>query len=64
MIRTNQATERQWDSYGPEGQKPLEQWIAMQRLGAAQDIANAVLFFASDLAGFVNGRVLQVDGGR
>ena len=64
FIRTNEATERQWDSYGPDGQKALVQRIAMQRLGAAQDIANAVLFFASDLAGFVNGQILQVDGGR
>ncbi|HYF09704.1 MAG TPA: SDR family oxidoreductase [Acetobacteraceae bacterium] len=38
--------------------------IAMQRLGEAQDIANAVLFFASDLAGYVNGQVLSVDGGK
>jgi len=64
FIRTNEATERQWDSYGPEGQKALVQRIAMQRLGTAQDIADAVLFFASDLAGFVNGQILQVDGGR
>ena len=64
FIRTNEATERQWDSYGPEGQRALVQRIAMQKLGTAQDIANAVLFFASDLAGFVNGQILQVDGGR
>jgi 3-oxoacyl-[acyl-carrier protein] reductase len=64
FIRTNAATERQWDSYGPDGQKALVQRIAMQRLGTAQDIANAVVFFASDLAGFVNGQILQVDGGR
>lgn len=64
FIRTNEATERQWESYGPEGQKALVQRIAMQRLGTAQDIADAVLFFASDLAGFVNGQILQVDGGR
>lgn len=64
FIRTNAATEQQWDSYGPEGQRELVQQIAMQRLGTAQDIANAVLFFASDLAGFVNGQILQVDGGR
>jgi 3-oxoacyl-[acyl-carrier protein] reductase len=64
FIRTNAATERQWDSYGPDGQQALVQRIAMQRLGTAQDIANAVLFFASDLAGFVNGQILQVDGGR
>jgi 3-oxoacyl-[acyl-carrier protein] reductase len=64
FIRTNAATERQWASYGPDGQRELVRRIAMQRLGTAQDIANAVLFFASDLAGFVNGQVLQVDGGR
>ena len=38
--------------------------IAMKRLGTAQDIANSVVFFASDLAGFVNGQVLAVDGGK
>lgn len=64
FIRTNEATQRQWDSYGPDGQKALVQRIAMQRLGTAQDIADAAVFFASDLAGFVNGQILQVDGGR
>ena len=64
FIRTNPATERQWESYGPDGQKALVERIAMKRLGTAQDIANAVVFFASDLAGFVNGQILQVDGGR
>ena len=64
FIRTNAATERQWASYGPDGQRELVRRIAMQRLGTAQDIANAVLFFASDLAGFVNGQIMQVDGGR
>jgi 3-oxoacyl-[acyl-carrier protein] reductase len=64
FIRTNAATEKQWESYGPEGQKALVERIALKHLGTAQDIANAVLFFASDLAGFVNGQILQVDGGR
>ena len=64
FIRTNAATERQWASYGPDGQQALVQRIAMQRLGTAQDIANAVLFFASGLAGFVNGQILAVDGGK
>ena len=36
----------------------------MKRLGTAQDIANSVVFFASGLAGFVNGQVLAVDGGK
>jgi 3-oxoacyl-[acyl-carrier protein] reductase len=36
----------------------------MRRLGTAEDIANAVVFFTSDLAGFVNCQVLAVDGGK
>ncbi len=64
FIRTNPATEAQWAGYGPDGQQALVERIAMKRLGSAQDIANGVIFFASDLAGFVNGQILQVDGGR
>ncbi len=64
FIRSNESTEKQWESYGADGQKALVQRIAMKRLGTAQDIANAVLFFASDLAGFVNGQIISVDGGR
>jgi 3-oxoacyl-[acyl-carrier protein] reductase len=64
FMRTNAATEAQWDSYGPDGQAALVERIAMKRIGTAHDIASAVVFFASDLASFVNGQVLQVDGGR
>ena len=35
----------------------------LQRAGRPDDIAKAVLFFASDLAGFVTGQTLVVDGG-
>lgn len=35
----------------------------LQRLAAPQDIANAVLFLASDLSSFVTGQILRVDGG-
>ncbi len=64
FIRSNPATERQWESYGEEGQKALVDRIALKRLGSAQDIANGVLFFASELGSFVNGQILSVDGGR
>jgi 3-oxoacyl-[acyl-carrier protein] reductase len=64
FIRSNAASERQWAGYGEEGQRTLVERIAMKRLGTAQDIANSVVFFASDLAGFVNGQVLAVDGGK
>ena len=64
FVRSNPSTEKQWESYGPEGQQTLVERIALKRLGTAQDIANAVIFFASDLGSFVNGQILQVDGGR
>ena len=37
--------------------------IAMGRVGTSADVANATLFFASDLSGYVTGQVLGVDGG-
>jgi 3-oxoacyl-[acyl-carrier protein] reductase len=64
FVLTNPATEKQWASYGTDGQRALVERIAMRRLGTAQDIANAVLFFASEYAGWINGQILQVDGGK
>jgi 3-oxoacyl-[acyl-carrier protein] reductase len=33
------------------------------RLGTVKDVANAVVFLASDEAAFITGQVLTVDGG-
>jgi 3-oxoacyl-[acyl-carrier protein] reductase len=64
FVRSNPATERQWASYGAAGQQRLVESIHTRRLGSAADIANAVLFFASEQAGWISGQVLSVDGGR
>jgi len=64
FVRSNPATERQWESYGEAGQKRLVESIALKRLGAPEDIAHAVLFFTSDYAGWITGQVLSVDGGK
>jgi 3-oxoacyl-[acyl-carrier protein] reductase len=64
FIRSNPTTERQWEAMGPDGQARLIQSIALQRLGTPDDIVHAVLFFASDYAGWITGQVLSVDGGR
>ena len=62
FMRTSPDYERQWRSYGAEGQARMVQNIAMRRLGEPADIAAAVLFFASDHAGWITGQVLPVSG--
>jgi 3-oxoacyl-[acyl-carrier protein] reductase len=64
FVRSNAATERQWNSYGDEGQRALVDRIALKRLGTAEDIAYGVLFFASDQANWITGQVISIDGGK
>ena len=64
FVRSNPTTERQWESYGADGQQALIERIALKRLGNPEDIAWGVLFFASEYAGWVTGQVLSIDGGK
>jgi len=64
FVRSNPTTEKQWESYGEEGQRELIERIALRRLGTPEDIAWGVLFFASDHAGWITGQVLSIDGGK
>ena len=64
FVRSNPTTERQWASYGEDGQRALVESIALKRLGTPEDIAWGVLFFASEYAGWITGQVLAIDGGK
>lgn len=64
FVRSNPASEAQWQSYGPEGQAKILEATFMRRLGTPSDIADAVLWLASDSSSWVTGQVLCVDGGR
>jgi 3-oxoacyl-[acyl-carrier protein] reductase len=64
FVRSNPATEKQWASYGEDGQRRLVDNIALKRLGSPEDIADGVLFFASGHAGWITGQTLSIDGGR
>lgn len=64
FVRSNPTTERQWESYGEDGQRALVDRIALKRLGTVDDIAHGVLFFASDYANLITGQVLSIDGGK
>lgn len=47
-------------------EKTVNGWreaIPLKRGGTPEDIANACVFLASDLSGYITGQVLQVDGG-
>ncbi|GMN05287.1 3-oxoacyl-[acyl-carrier-protein] reductase [Croceitalea sp. MTPC5] len=47
-------------------EKTVQGWrdaIPLKRGGSPEDVANACLFLASDLSGYVTGQVLNVDGG-
>jgi 3-oxoacyl-[acyl-carrier protein] reductase len=51
------------DALGDDARTKLEEKIALKRLGTTDDIAYAVVFLASDQAGYITGTVLNVSGG-
>ncbi|MCY4377457.1 MAG: SDR family oxidoreductase [Spirochaetaceae bacterium] len=52
-----------WDGSSEEDRERFAQMVPAKRLGAGRDVANAVLFLASDEASFITGTALTVDGG-
>jgi 3-oxoacyl-[acyl-carrier protein] reductase len=47
----------------PEGEISIIPEIPLRRIGKPEDIANAVIFFASEQAGWITGQLLFVHGG-
>ena len=51
------------DALGEEAREKLTERIALKRLGTTDDVAYAVVFLASEQAGYITGTVLNVSGG-
>jgi 3-oxoacyl-[acyl-carrier protein] reductase len=47
----------------PEARQRFEHGVALRRLGRPSDVAGVAMFLASDLAAFVSGETINVDGG-
>ncbi len=48
----------------PEGRNSAVEGTPLRREGTAEDVANLVLFLASDKAAFITGETVQINGGR
>jgi NAD(P)-dependent dehydrogenase (short-subunit alcohol dehydrogenase family) len=58
------ATERVLKARTPEDTRRVAEAIPVKRLGEPGEIAEAVVFLASDAAAFINGATLDVNGGQ
>jgi 3-oxoacyl-[acyl-carrier protein] reductase len=61
-IRTAQALSEQ-HSLGPAGLEKAAEFIPMGRVGEPEDIADVIVFLASQAARYITGQIIVVDGG-
>lgn len=59
LLRRSLAALGDWEQTVAE----IERWHPVRRIGTPEDVAEAVLFLASDAARFITGTSLVVDGG-
>ena len=51
------------DAYTPEVRRTYEERIPLGRIGTPEEVADVIVFLASDAARYVTGQELIVDGG-
>lgn len=64
FIESNPKAKAVWDAMDPVRKKGYEAELSVKRLGKPEEIAAAVLYFASPDAGYTTGQTLIVDGGK
>jgi NAD(P)-dependent dehydrogenase (short-subunit alcohol dehydrogenase family) len=47
----------------PENKQALASRVPFDRLGLSEEVADGIVFIASDQAAFITGHILNVDGG-
>jgi 3-oxoacyl-[acyl-carrier protein] reductase len=63
FMATSPDYERQWNNWPAAFRDNFVNTIAMRRMGAPQDIADAVTYLASDYASWITGQTIPVTGG-
>ena len=63
-LTVTEETSRRFNLGDPATRRGREESIPLQRLGQADDVADAVTLMLSDESGFITGQKLIVDGGQ
>lgn len=64
LVLSGPDARTQWEGYSEEKKASVLAGLSTGRLARAEEIANAVVFLASEQAAAISGQILSVDGGR